>query len=462
MSARLSPEYLAGEWVLVPRALSPSSDEDFNHLRRHDLPLLKPAAALSSQFHYRPHWRAGRRVPLSTLAGDLYILTTCTPTVGKRSLASITAKALGWDVIIADTVFSELAKQDILTYVQSYGWTDFRDKESKILSSLLERYPTNRVIACGGGVIEREENRRLLKAFGEGRGPVIYIMREKDAVLRYLESSTAQYPDYSRATAAERWDVRDAYFRQCSSHEFVSLSITPSSPSSNPSLSSTSPTSSTSRSPDAPYAYSDIPPLALKPIETSFMRLLRFIFGTGTNQIPINPGAPRSFLLSLAFPDLSTTSIIPLLPTLSIGIDAWEVRADCLGSIEPSYVAFQLAVLRRHSELPIVFSVRTREQGGNFPNIISQSGVNASGNSREQDDLQRQLYDLLILAYKLGCEYVDLSLSLPEPMLLSLLSPPGPHQSHRVLPRHPRPHPLDGARYEGYLREGCKGRRGFD
>lgn len=245
-------------------------------------------------------------------------------------------------------------------------------------------------------------------------------MREKDAVLRYLEASTSQYPDYSRTTAAERWDVRDAYFRQCSSHEFVSLSVSPSTLSS-PSSALGSPTTS-SRSWSS--TDSDIPPLALKPVETSFMRLLRFIFGTGSNQVPVGPGAPRSFCLSLVFNDLSNA--VTLFDELSVGIDCWEVRADCLRSADASYVAFQLALLRRHSDLPILFTTRTRSQGGNFPEISSFGGPgNSQQQQQQQQDLQRQLYDLVILAYKLGCEYVDLELGWPEHMLMSLVGKRG-------------------------------------
>ena len=42
------------------------------------------------------------------------------------------------------------------------------------------------MIACGGGVVEREENRAMLKEFGRSIGPVIHITREKEEVIRYL------------------------------------------------------------------------------------------------------------------------------------------------------------------------------------------------------------------------------------------------------------------------------------
>lgn len=45
-----------------------------------------------------------------------------------------------------------------------------------------------------------------------------------------------------------------------------------------------------------------------------------------------------------------------------------EVRADLLKSRDTAFVLAQLALVRRHSEgLPIIYTVRSREQGGAFP-----------------------------------------------------------------------------------------------
>ena len=318
-------------------------------------------------------------------------------TVGKRSLASVTAKALGWQALFVDQIFVDLAKQDILTYVKAYGWEDFRFKEGQIITWLLSRYPANTVIACGGGVVEREENRRLLGAFGQSKGPVIYVLREKEEVLSFLENNPNSYPDYNRNAAAERWAIREQYYRECCSHEFVSLSVP-------------MPSSSNTNTPFLSSNVSEITSLAFKPVESAFLRFLRFIVGTDTNHLPTGPSSPRTFLLSLTSPDLHEA--IPLIDEISVGIDCWEVRLDWLKSIDHSFVAFQVALLRRHSDLPIRFTARTRSQGGGFPDL-------------DDVERQKQMYDLIMLAYRLGCEYVDLELSWPEHMLTSLLASRG-------------------------------------
>jgi pentafunctional AROM polypeptide len=54
------------------------------------------------------------------------------------------------------------------------------------------------------------------------------------------------------------------------------------------------------------------------------------------------------------------------------------------------YVAKQLAQLRETTDLPIVFTVRTRGQGGMFP-----------------DNAEDAMFELLQLGIRLGCEFVD-------------------------------------------------------
>ncbi|KAF8329154.1 type I 3-dehydroquinase-domain-containing protein [Cantharellus anzutake] len=284
--------------------------------------------------------------------------------VGKTTLARIASKALGWEAIDADTIFAAHVKQDIYSYISTHGWDSFRNKESQLLNALLDRYPTNKVIACGGGVVERAENRELLKEFGQSRGPVIHVMREKDLVLRYLEENCAMFPPYLRITAAEAWDRRESYYNDISSHEFVSLTVF--STSGNLSASNPSTTS-----------------ILLKPVESAFLRLLKFIHGIDTNHVLISPTAglhtlpPRAYFLPLKFPDLSTVFSPP-----------------------------------RHSDLPILYTVRTKSQGGLYPDLTDERA-------------RAGMYRLIVLAFKLACEYVDLGLSMPQEMFTSLVSQRG-------------------------------------
>ncbi|KAJ6497771.1 shikimate kinase/Threonine synthase-like 1, partial [Mycena sanguinolenta] len=127
-------------------------------------------------------------------------------TVGKTTLATLAAKALGWELLDTDTVFENQHRTSIADFVASRGWDAFRKLESEILHDLLRTNLTCKVIACGGGVVELERNRALLNSF-RSYGLVIHVLREKDDVLKYIREST-HFPPYYHETAKEAWDRR--------------------------------------------------------------------------------------------------------------------------------------------------------------------------------------------------------------------------------------------------------------
>ena len=75
--------------------------------------------------------------------------------------------------------------------------------------------------------------------------------------------------------------------------------------------------------------------------------------------------AQPQFFLSLT--DADVADAVPVLPVMSEGVDALELRVDLLRQWDPAFVADQVALLRRQSALPLVFTVRSQSQGGKFP-----------------------------------------------------------------------------------------------
>ncbi|THH18805.1 hypothetical protein EW146_g2242 [Bondarzewia mesenterica] len=308
--------------------------------------------------------------------------------VGKTTLATIAGKALGWGIIDIDALFEKREKQSIAAYVDERGWDAFRKVESEIFEETLRENPTGKVIACGGGVVELERNRTRLKAFRE-QGLVIHVLREKNAVLKYLREST-HFPPYFHESSVEAWDRREILFRECCSFEFVSFTV-----------------------PVPPAPVDTVTPdqtLALKPVESDFFRLLRFIHGVDTNKVVLYPRGHRSYFLALTFDDVR--SAIPIIDDISMGIDLWELRVDLLKSYDPTFLAFQIAALRHHSSLPILFTVRTLRQGGKYPDLTDQASSGA-------------LAALLHHALRLGVEYIDLELSFPKDVFLDLVAHKG-------------------------------------
>lgn len=111
--------------------------------------------------------------------------------VGKTTLGLIAATSLRRSFIDADSAFQTL-HGPISQFVTAHGWAAFRDAETVILKRLLEEHPRGYVIACGGGVVEREENRNLLQRFKDGGGPIVHVVRDKEETVRYLVDEQAR------------------------------------------------------------------------------------------------------------------------------------------------------------------------------------------------------------------------------------------------------------------------------
>ena len=115
---------------------------------------------------------------------------------------------------------------------------------------------------------------------------------------------------------------------------------------------------------------------------------------------------PRTYFISTTFPDVCAA--LPNLDILTVGADAVEIRVDLLqepvggdggfASIPSlSYVGRQVMLLRRATELPLIFTTRCTRENGRFP--------------MEDPELY---YEYLYRAVQWGVEYIDVELWLPE------------------------------------------------
>lgn len=102
----------------------------------------------------------------------------------------------------------------------------------------------------------------------------------------------------------------------------------------------------------------------------------------------------NTFFLSLTFPDFEPHT--GLLPDLTEGADALELRVDLLADHDPYSVLKQLSILRRHmSYLPIVFTIRSKGQCGAFP------------------EDPEALFRLARWGLRAGCEVMDIEANWP-------------------------------------------------
>jgi shikimate kinase len=83
---------------------------------------------------------------------------------GKTTVGRILADRLQWSFLDADAVIEERAGKTIRDVFATEGEGAFRDKESELLAELCAR--TESVIATGGGIVLRDDNRAMLRKHG--------------------------------------------------------------------------------------------------------------------------------------------------------------------------------------------------------------------------------------------------------------------------------------------------------
>jgi len=120
---------------------------------------------------------------------------------GKSSVATLLAERLGCGWSDADEVLERETGSSIAALIGSRGEGFFRDREAELLGRLLVEEPG--VLATGGGVILRAENRSLLRRKGR---PVVWLTAPA-AVLR--ERLAADPATAARRPALTGGDVLD-------------------------------------------------------------------------------------------------------------------------------------------------------------------------------------------------------------------------------------------------------------
>ncbi|THD00447.1 hypothetical protein EYZ11_000011 [Aspergillus tanneri] len=260
---------------------------------------------------------------------------------GKTTSGRWVAKTLNRPFVDLDTELEQNEGMAIPDIIKERGWQGFRDAELSLLQRTLKERSTGYVFACGGGVVEMPEARKLLVDYHKTKGTVMLIMRDIKQVMNFLST------DKTRPAYVE--DMMDR-------------------------------------------------------ASEDFTRFMKVVTGQVDN-LSIIKRKPQSFFVSLTLPNLREASDI--LPDVCAGSDAVELRVDLLkdpssDSDIPSvdYVADQMSFLRSRITLPLIFTIRTKSQGGRFP-----------------DDAHDAAMDLYRLAIRSGSEFVDLEIAFPDEML---------------------------------------------
>jgi pentafunctional AROM polypeptide len=354
---------------------------------------------------------------------------------GKTTLGRLAAEHLKTPFIDADVLFEDRHRATPKAFVAEHGWPAFRAAETAILKELLQsmgdRTKGPQVVSLGGGVVESNENREMLKkcwrmdaeqgavpydALDRQKGvAVIHIFREVDKVLmdrRGLPSWTGM------ANGEEVWQRRRPWFRESSSHEFVNFTD-----------------GEVMEHADA-FSTPDVESsraarMRFEAVERDFVRFLsRVLYSFGVEATPYLPSKTlRSYLVTFPFADLKPH--VDKLPLITLGADAVELRADLLSDPSKtrtndndmpqcdvfeayenpslSFVSEQVALVRRHlPRIPLVFTLRTPAQGGRYP--------------YPADAPTEALFTTLRHALKLGCEVIDIEMGMDTALTHALIS----------------------------------------
>lgn len=105
---------------------------------------------------------------------------------GKSTVAPIVARKLGqdWDWIDMDSSIEHQAERSIAAIFSDEGETGFRDRESRVLADLSTR--DRLIVATGGGVVLREENRAVL-----AQGYVVWLTGSPERLWSRLAADPA-------------------------------------------------------------------------------------------------------------------------------------------------------------------------------------------------------------------------------------------------------------------------------
>lgn len=288
---------------------------------------------------------------------------------GKTTTGGWAAHILGWPLIDLDTALEEHVGMTIPELIKQRGWEGFRDEELALLERTMREKPTGHILACGGGVVEMPGARKLLGDYKARGGTVLLVTRDIARVMEFLNIDKTR-PAYVEDMLGV-WLRRKPWYQQCSNFQFHSQTV------------------------DAEGLLNTL---------EDFSRFLALISGKGAALETIQQ-KKQSFFVCLAVP-----SVQPLMNDLLeivVGSDAVELRVDMLedptatdGIATAEYLIDQVALLRSHVNLPLIFTLRTKSQGGNFPD--------------EAYDEARQLYRE---ALRLGFDFIDLEMTWPDELL---------------------------------------------
>jgi shikimate kinase len=134
---------------------------------------------------------------------------------GKSTVAALVAQHLGWEWIDADGLLEQRAGRSIRQIFETDGEEQFRALEADLLAEMCTRLRI--VVATGGGVVVRPENRERLKH----AGVVVWLTADPTTLWQRLQSCTTTWqrrPDLTVGgldEITEQLRLREPWYAEC-------------------------------------------------------------------------------------------------------------------------------------------------------------------------------------------------------------------------------------------------------
>jgi shikimate kinase len=155
------------------------------------------------------------REPIAVSPGRSLIFLIGYRGTGKTAVARILAEELKWGWADSDQLVESRASLSIRQIFEQEGEAGFRDREAAVLDELCRRQ--KQVIATGGGVVLREDNRRKLRSAGR----VVWLTAEAATLWRRMQEDPTTANRRPPLTVGGLQEVeqvlkaREALYRAC-------------------------------------------------------------------------------------------------------------------------------------------------------------------------------------------------------------------------------------------------------
>ncbi|PSS02260.1 hypothetical protein BD289DRAFT_359868 [Coniella lustricola] len=299
---------------------------------------------------------------------------------GKRSLGFIGALHLHRRLITEDHYFHHVTGLSRLDFLRKHGKHEFNRRNDEVFKRMLDEHRHRAIIECGMSSFS-DEAQDALRMFSE-TNPVVYIHREKEEILRLLESADG-----------ERILRADQKHRTCTNLEYYNLH--------DPSRSEAA--LSHDGSTTGPWDSHMATPSSLLYAKQDFTRFVDFITGQGLVKLFVqSPFAVKAIPPEYRQHSYSLRLRLSYLLHMDLEWDDFEARGDCVELIIDHWppnlydeIAKCVGLIRRKLAVPIIYHVEEcpREE-----------------RRRSAEEKGRMDTELLELGLRLGVEYLSLDL----------------------------------------------------